>query len=904
MGNFVFPLMFCGITGRIRACESHHSIYLHLFNSMSSPTYDRPPYALYNPGMLPPETLLSEFTARKGLLKKLLEIVRRNQEGEPQQHVIAIGPRGMGKTTLLWAIAASIQLREPDLNAAWQPVPFDEESRRVGDMADFWMECIRQWETATEPDRVHSAILDQLLDYKGDGDELEELAKKEFLKLVDASGKRALLLIDNLNELFAAIHDPEPLRRLRSFLMSDSRVMIVGAATQYFEAIRGLDKPFFEFFREFELKALNLEETMDCLEGLAEVRGDEPVKKTLKDRPKGVEALHVLTGGNPRLVRTFYRLLSEGMTDDLQQQLERLLDDYTPYQKSMIDVLSVQQQRIFDAIALQWNPCEVAVVARETRLKSNQVSAQIKALVKSGMISEVPGAGNQKKKAYMLTDRFSNIHYLMRHGRTGRLRMHWYVMTLRALFDDDAYVESAFAFVKSSNGGGQIADFVNLASSAISCAGTDGARRALWDRFAGSIEHDEEVVLDNAEKLLQQQLEKTPEDAYIWFKWGRFLNVHLKQLKGAETAYRKSIELNPDCWMTWNNLGVLVRDLGRMEEAEGAFRKSLEIDSESALVWNNLGNLLNDTGRTQEAEVTYRKILELEPGDSMAWSNLGNLLSDTLRKEEAEIAYRKAIALEQYDSRMRFNLGVLLVEMGRKEEAEMTYRKVLELDPDDSMAWNNLGNLLNDTGRGQEAEAAYRKVLELDPNDSSGWNNLGALLKGTGRDEEAETAYRKSLEFDPLIPNPRSGLAHLLFSQGQKREESVAQAVAALKCKPLPYSCWVFMKIGADKNKKAVADILPVLSHWCSEHRDDSESLTFTVDLWIQFVRITNSREVLELFESDEMSDESRLPFKIIEDAIRAVDDKEHLHRLAPERLAPVLKYLEKLEEPLELNDE
>src|SRR6266581_7144294 len=105
------------------------------------------PLALYNPSLLPPDVLLAEFTARRPLLNSLLDIIRHNAPGKPQQHALLVGARGLGKTTTLWAVAYSVK-RDPELSRQWQPVVFDEESRRVGDLADFWLEAIRQWEYA------------------------------------------------------------------------------------------------------------------------------------------------------------------------------------------------------------------------------------------------------------------------------------------------------------------------------------------------------------------------------------------------------------------------------------------------------------------------------------------------------------------------------------------------------------------------------------------------------------------------------------------------------------------------------------------------------------------------------------------------------------------------------------
>ncbi|MCA9049813.1 MAG: ATP-binding protein [Planctomycetaceae bacterium] len=463
-----------------------------------------PPFALYNPALLPPEVLLSEFTARRPLLERLLEIVRSNIDGAPVQHVILVGRRGMGKTTLLCAVSASIVTApegspNAELRKLWQPVIFDEESRRIGDLADFWLECIRQWEAATHPESISPSRVDALLDLPADV--IEDRSREEFLKLVDQSARRAILLIDKINDIFAAISDHESLMRLRSFLMADSRVMIIGAATQWFSHVTNVDKPFFEFFREFELKALNLEEMRECLRGVAEARRDQQVLDALEQRSQSIEALHILTGGNPRLIRTFCRLLNEGMHGELQQQLQRLVDDYTPYHKAMIDALPGQQQRVLDAIALHWNPCEVAAVAHRTRLPSNQVSAQIRALTKAGLVTEVAALATQKKKSYMLADRFSNIHYLMRHGRTGRRRMHWFVTTLRALFDDDHFAEAAArtARLSAQSDGTYSEDAMAIAHSSLDVAGNEFARRALFDRLAGSREFDAEVDPDFTE---------------------------------------------------------------------------------------------------------------------------------------------------------------------------------------------------------------------------------------------------------------------------------------------------------------------------------------------------------------------------------------------------------------------
>ena len=67
-----------------------------------------PSFGIYNPGALPPEVLLEEFIARRPLLNKAIHLVSNNEEDAPNQHLLILGPRGIGKTMFLRALAYSI----------------------------------------------------------------------------------------------------------------------------------------------------------------------------------------------------------------------------------------------------------------------------------------------------------------------------------------------------------------------------------------------------------------------------------------------------------------------------------------------------------------------------------------------------------------------------------------------------------------------------------------------------------------------------------------------------------------------------------------------------------------------------------------------------------------------------
>ena len=53
----------------------------------------------------------------------------------------------------------------------------------------------------------------------------------------------------------------------------------------------------------------------------------------------------------------------------------------------------------------------------------------------------------------------------------------------------------------------------------------------------------------------------------------------------------------------FSNYGLILKDLGKLEEAEFSTRKSIELNPNFANAHYNLGNILKDLGRLEEAEL-------------------------------------------------------------------------------------------------------------------------------------------------------------------------------------------------------------------------------------------------------------------------------------------------------------
>ena len=579
---------------------------------------------IYNPGNLPPETLLQEFIARRHQLDKALSSIRESQAGHTPQHLLILGPRGIGKTMFLLALAYSIE-KDPALNQEWLPVVFPEESYSIGDLADFWL-----FATETLLHKIDrssaSTEVEQLRELNPP--DIEEQAQRLFLKYLSESGKRAFLVIENLDEFFASVADEDEQHRLRAFLMESDRLLFAASAASYFKSSGDIDLPFYDFFRIFRLERFDRDEMLAVLHKLAETRKDKHVLQTLSEQPERIDSLRVLTGGNPRLIKMIYRLLQEGGTGTAQRDLDRLLEDCTPYFKHRIEELKTEERRVFDHVARHWDPVAVGDIQSALRRKSNQVSTYLNRLIDKGFIEEAEGS-TPKRKSYQVAERFYNIYYLMRFSRSGRQRLTWLVQAMRILYSESDFRkwtqetlqawedtsdtnqrENRAAFFHSLSHAAESRELRSeIINQAVETAWNEDQLQCLNHLVDTQLAHETlgsqfELIdffaqLPNVEK---EKLGYEPRSAAWWYN----LTWPLKdkrQFLLAEKAYRTAIKLDPKFAYPWNGLGNLLQDhLQRFDDAEDAYRTAIQLDPKGAYPHAGLSDLLQKQSRNQEAK--------------------------------------------------------------------------------------------------------------------------------------------------------------------------------------------------------------------------------------------------------------------------------------------------------------
>lgn len=210
----------------------------------------------YNPSFLSQEELVRNFVVRRSDLEMITRIVRDNVT-DSNQHMLIIGPRGIGKTTLALRIAAEID-KDAELRARWYPLTFSEESYQVVSAAEFWLEALFHLAEQTGEEKWKRTYAE--LKNERDDQRLRERALAQLLDFADSQGKRILLIVENLNMLFTDLISQDEAWKMRHALLNEPRLMLLATATSRFEGIDNSSQAMYELFKIHELKRLDAAE--------------------------------------------------------------------------------------------------------------------------------------------------------------------------------------------------------------------------------------------------------------------------------------------------------------------------------------------------------------------------------------------------------------------------------------------------------------------------------------------------------------------------------------------------------------------------------------------------------------------------------------------------------------------
>lgn len=139
--------------------------------------------------------------------------------------------------------------------------------------------------------------------------------------------------------------------------------------------------------------------------------------------------------------------------------------------------------------------------------------------------------------------------------------------------------------------------------------------------------------------------------------------------KGAETGYKRAIDLSPGYMSAHASYSNLLLETGRFPEALAQARIAQQLDPLSALANDNLSAILYYSGQYDQSIDQCRKTLEIDPTSSQAHRHLAQIYSQKQLYSEAVSELEKAIQLSPGSAEALAELGYVFGVSGNTDEA-------------------------------------------------------------------------------------------------------------------------------------------------------------------------------------------------------------------------------------------
>ena len=684
---------------------------------------------LYRSGVTSPERLRRTSVAREHLLDNAIESLRGSVGRKSKNHLLFIGPRGIGKTHLLSCIEDAVQSDET-LSASVVIVRFPEESNRTLSFADFLIGMCGILKEVLEDEPLWTELF-AAIETEEDDAKVADMLVPAIREENRRRGRTLLVMLENLGEILTRqIRDQSDVAALRKFLMADNGCLLLATAPLHFDGITDVGQPFYDFFDVQILENLSFEETVEVIRLNLEWEERTNILEMLDDMRPRLQALYRMTGGNPRLTMMLYELIAHESVTSVQDQFHLLLDRISPFYQGRLNDLPPGQRALLECLASMRDQEKTpAAIAARMRMSQQETSSLLKRLTDAHYLRADRHPQDRRSRLYTIREGFFDIWLAMNLSRAARKRIPF------------------------------LLEFFSLFYQSI--AARDERRRQLRAQLLEEGSVDEGKALDYLSEVGDEG-----ERASAKFDMARIF----ARRGVAEQAASYVLEAAP---LAGDGVS---RSIARIVSSTPSAPDYLSEIEEMIAAW--------EMHRSGELEEFAHRLAEMGKGLTLCTFSETRLafLRDAL----------ESVSDSETRIGLRLRIAAVLMDLARWKECEKQQRLALAeatalADAEFiARASNGLAQLLMHTSRFGEAEPLMRRALEIDeatlgeqhPTVAIHLNNLATLLRDTNRIEEAEPLMRRSLEILDTFRR-QTGHEHPHFQQANENYKALQRAMGS-----------------------------------------------------------------------------------------------------------------------------
>jgi tetratricopeptide (TPR) repeat protein len=264
--------------------------------------------------------------------------------------------------------------------------------------------------------------------------------------------------------------------------------------------------------------------------------------------------------------------------------------------------------------------------------------------------------------------------------------------------------------------------------------------------------------LGDREGAIQLLRQITPRDRAFAAEVHYNLGVELRQVGRLEEATQQlqaALQLQPQSVPSRLALAQVYTERQDFTAAAGILRDAVKLAPGRAECHYDLGEALRLRGELGAAEDEFRAALRIDPRYPHAHRQLGLVLRQKGNYGAAAAELRQAVAQDAQDAESHYYLGSALLKLGERDMAIDELTLAARLDPYDSGIHVTLAQALRQAGKGEEAAGQTKQAQALDNLKANAGRSrvlLGAAVEHLGRGE-VDTAIRELRESTALSPD-------------------------------------------------------------------------------------------------------------------------------------------------------